>query len=324
MLLKITNFVTNRRILKLSALGVVVGGGISLLAIFLIGGGSSVDISDGKATVAKVSKAAGSAKAAGSKKSGRHVAKNAADVKPAAPAQSTVGQDEELRRLKEENQRLLSQNESMQQQMSGLVDWMAQNCVGKYPLDMASLTNLHIPAVTEKLTLHPEVAKFLRVTPAEESMINIAFVNTGSSIMDLEEQTMTTTIPEEGKFVIHIPSAPQEGKYLREELYANLESALGGARFDRFLDVAGKGLEEGFHHFGAAAHTIIFQQVRSPISKSLQLVIKDGWISDENQNKRVIQATETTVDRVPDAYAMYGRHFPPELAAIMGTNSAVH
>ena len=152
-------------------------------------------------------------------------------------------------------------------------------------------------------------------------MLNDAFAYVSAVVDQIEQATLTLTRPGPEKVIVHIPPYPGEGEELRGELYAAIESTLGPNRFNRFLDVSEEGLESSFHLFGNASRTIILETLYSEEDEVPQLRVKDGWVIQEDENKRIIQATETTLTELPDDYAKYLDDLPDSTGVSLDSDS---
>jgi hypothetical protein len=241
------------------------------------------------------------------------------------PIQTDVDPLEELEYqvadLREENAELSTLNEKLRGQLVQIFNWILTNFKGRYPLPEEHLPKLRLTAVTEELEVHPDVAQFLNMSDQEKVMLNDAFAYASAVLETIEQESLTLTRPNEEKVIVHIPPFPDQGEELREELYAAIATTLGENRFGRFLDVSEEGLESTFNLFGAASRTIIFETLYSPDDEMPQLRIKDGWVVQEADNKRVITATETTLTELPDFYAKYLNGLPDANGISLETGS---
>jgi hypothetical protein len=209
-----------------------------------------------------------------------------------------------------ENRRLSATNEKLQGQLVQILNWILANYKGKYPLPEKHFPKLKLAAVTEDYALNPDVAELLRITPEEEAMINDALAYAEAVVKIIEDESTTLASPNPDKVIVRIPAFPEEGAIVREDLYGALEITLGAHRFDRLMDVSEEELENSYHRFGDASRTIIFQLVYGDEDELPQLTIKDGWIIQEEDGTRLIQATESTVDVLPSEYADYADSLP--------------
>jgi len=214
-----------------------------------------------------------------------------------------------------ENQRLTILNDKLESQLTDFLNWVLVNFQGKHPLPLEQLKKLKLTAVASDFCLHPEVAEFLNITAEEQSMINDVFGYTEKLLREIEWDNLSVTAPSASKHILYIPTFYEEGTALREDLYAALETTLGGPRFDRLIDVSQSDLETSFHHFGDAAHTIVFEARYVENDDTPYLYIKDGWITDSANGQRVISAVESSTTALPEQYTQYAEFLPDELQA---------
>jgi hypothetical protein len=208
-------------------------------------------------------------------------------------------------RLNEENLKLRTRNNELQNRLVAVLNWILANFKGKYPVSETSLSKLQSAPLTEDYTLHSEALNFLKVTPDEEQKMNDAFAYARQTLEDIEAIILTVTNPRPDKVILHIPSFPEDGKVLREDLYAALDATLGQDRFDRFLQVSETGLKQSFYQFGEASRTMVFELAYKSNSTAPQLKIKDGWVIELGSNSRQVTAVESYVTNLPPKYHSY-------------------
>ncbi len=224
-----------------------------------------------------------------------------------APAGTTGAADLAVRasQLNEENLRLRTQNDELQNRLVAVLNWILANFRGKYPLSEAHMAKLQIPPLTDDYALHPDAMDFLKVTPDEEQKVNDAFAYAHQTLKEIEAAIITVTNPRPDKVILHIPTFPEDGKMLQEDLYAALDTTLGQDRFDRFLQVSETGLKQSFYQFGEASRTMVFELAYDSTSTTPQLKIKDGWVIDLGPNSRQVTAVESYVTNLPPTYNAY-------------------
>ncbi|MDD2237277.1 MAG: hypothetical protein PHP44_02685 [Kiritimatiellae bacterium] len=236
-----------------------------------------------------------------------------ASASEAVPAVTPSGTSGESEALKRELARLRSINTQLQTQLAEILSWMLVNYKGRYPLAENQITNLSFHAATDTFELNPAVAEFMHLDSNEVDMISDLLSYGGEMVNELVAQNISVTESDSGKVVLHIPSFPEYGGILREDLYTALETTLGPTRFDRFMDVTTGQFDADFNYFGDASHTIIFEPVYSPDDDSLQWRIRDGWIIREEDASKTIRATESLVRELPDHYYKYVHYLPAYL-----------
>lgn len=226
-----------------------------------------------------------------------------ATVAAAAPAADASG-----RRLAEEN-RLL------RRQLEGVLNWILANFRGTFPLAEDRLNRLQLKTVADDFTMDPEAADFVRATPEERSKINDALLASAAVLREIEQASLSVRNPRADKVILQVPSFPEEGRILQDDLYAALESTLGADRFDRFLKVSELDLKAHFYQFGEASRTMIFELAYSDNGEAPRLVIRDAWVMPDGEHTQVIQARESTVTNLPSAYRTYLAWLPDYVAA---------
>jgi hypothetical protein len=208
-------------------------------------------------------------------------------------------------RLNEENLKLRTQNDELQNRLVAVLNWILANFKGKYPVSETYMSKLQIAPLTEDYTLHPEVLNFLKVTPDEEQKMNDAFAYARQTLEKIEATILAVTNPRPDKVILHIPAFAEDGKVLQADLYAALDATLGQDRFDRFLQVSATGLKQSFYQFGEASRTMVFELAYKSNSTTPQLKIKDGWVIELGLNSRQVTAVESYVTNLPSKYNAY-------------------
>lgn len=197
------------------------------------------------------------------------------------------------------------ERDQLQAQLTELLNWILSNVRGRYPLPEHLVSRLRLHAVTPDFTLDPDVVGLLKITPAEESILNEAFATTSSFLNEMETALMRVTQPHEDKVIVHVPSYGEEGDVIREDLYLALEAVLGADRFDRLIEVSGEHLESSFVKFGDESRTVVFEVVFQEGDNQPLLRIRDGRVAEDDNGKRFVTATEEVVAVLPDEYLRY-------------------
>jgi hypothetical protein len=220
-----------------------------------------------------------------------------------APAQPLPARDPEL---EDQIATLQREKDQIQQQLTDFLQWLLVNYKGKYPLPESFMAKLRLSPVSGDLTLNREVAELLKITAEEEALINDAFVGTEQLLTEVQSALMTIREERPDRVVVHIPAFSEEGGLVKDDLLLALESTMGPERFDRFLEVGEKELDETFQKFGQRARTIIFEVVYPPEAHAAPLLrIKDGWIEDDGPGRKIVTATQSIVEELPDEYLAY-------------------
>lgn len=213
------------------------------------------------------------------------------------------------------NRRLAQENLLLRRQLEGVLNWILANFRGTFPLAEDRLNRLQLKTVTDDFTMDPEAADFVRATPEERSKINDALLASAAVLREIEQASLSVRNPRADKVILQVPSFPEEGRILQDDLYAALESTLGADRFDRFLTVSELDLKAHFYQFGEASRTMIFELAYSDNGEAPRLVIRDAWVMPDGEHTQVIQARESTVTNLPSAYRTYLAWLPDYVAA---------
>lgn len=239
---------------------------------------------------------------------------------PATPVEAERAIDDRLADadLEAENTRLRSQNRDLQNRLVAVLNWILANFRGTYPLPESYMSKLQVTPVSEDYTLHPELARLLKVSPAEEQKINDALAYASDYLGKIEAAIVQVTNPRPDKVILHIPTFAEDGKILQDDLYTALEITLGEDRFDRLLDVSETGLKSSFAQFGEASRTMVFELVYGADGEAPLLKIKDGWVMEIGPNTRTVTATESVVTNLPVKYNPYLAWLPDYVAAYSG------
>lgn len=208
---------------------------------------------------------------------------------------------------------LKEENNSLRTQLDEILNWILTNFRGKYPLDEGHVGQLSFDPLTADFMLNPDVAEFLRMTPEEQAMVHDAFAYAGSVMDAIEYETMTLQMPTENKVILRVPTFPEEGIRLQDELYGALEATLGVDRFDRLLDVSEEKMMPHFQHFGNASRTVILEVVQD-YNGTPSILVKDGSVVHREDGTRQITAIEGTYPELPEEYEKYAAYLPEEAA----------
>jgi len=222
---------------------------------------------------------------------------------------------ERVEELTEEKRALESANRILEERLTAVLNWILVNFRGKFPLPEAHMANVRLEPLTEDFLLSPDLAELFKIDAAEEEKINDAFAYAQDYLREVEAALITARTPRPGKVILHIPAFPQDGEYLKEDLYAALEATLGEHRFDRFIKVSEEGLKDTFYQFGGASRTMVFELAYAEDDPYPQLKVKDGYVIDLGPNERTITATESYVTNLPAKYSAYLTWLPEYVAA---------
>jgi len=210
------------------------------------------------------------------------------------------------------NQQLVDENLALKGKYDKMAQWVLDNFRGKYPLPERLVARLRITPMDESLAVNGELAEILRMTDQEKLLVQDVFNFVRASITEAELDRALITEQSDNKITLSIPTYPEVGEGLREDLYMTLEDTLGAARFDRMMDVTGPELDQQFHYFGQASRTLTFEVIHPQPGESFSpyLLIRDGWVVPDGESVRLTKVTETAVTELPASYKAYQPHIP--------------
>ena len=222
---------------------------------------------------------------------------------PSAPADRDAAR--ELFRLQTENQRLRAR-------LDDVLNWLLENVRGTFPLPEDPLD--------DALAVNPDLARLLRLTDEETARLRTAFAESREVLQELETENISVENPAEYQVVLSIPPYAETAEPVREALFGDLLRTLGRARYDRFLQVAGAGLEERFGHFGAEDRTLSFEAFADEASGAARLFVRDERaLPDAADPDRVnVTASERVVATLPEEYEPYWAWLPDYVQAFSG------
>lgn len=250
-------------------------------------------------------------KAAGKRAKGGAAKKSA---KAETPAPSATEAERELFRLQQENVRLRARLDDM-------LNWILDNVRGNYLLPEEQMENLRIRPLAEDGGVSGDLETVLRLDEREVQRLESAFDESRGVLLELESEGITVSSPADYQTVLNIPPyADAGGEVVREELYRQLQQTLGKARFDRFLQIAGEGLDEQFGHFGGEDRTLAFEAFEDEESGEEQLYVRDERaVPDAEEIGRVnVTSIERIVSRLPEEYYGYRDWLPDYVTRFAG------
>ena len=216
--------------------------------------------------------------------------------------------------------RLQTENQRLRARLDDVLNWLLENVRGTFPLPEEQMANLRIEPVDDSLEVSPDLAQVLRLSEAEKGRMGEAFQESREVLRELETENISVETPAEYQVVLSIPPYAESGEAVRGALYGELLQTLGKARFGRFLQVAGAGLEERFDYFGASDRTLSFEAFADELSGAARLFVRDERaLPDESDPDRVnVTASERVVSRLPEEYEAYGAWLPDYVLAFAG------
>lgn len=216
------------------------------------------------------------------------------------------------RELEKKAFRLEMENAKLRGRLDDMLNWILDNVRGTFPLPDRQMANLRVVPVDTNMEVSADLAEVLRLDDAEIDRLDSAFTGTRAVLRELETEKISVDQPAEKQVVLSIPPYAEEGQFVREELYSELEQTLGTARFDRFLQIAETGLEEKFEHFGEVDRTLEFEEVTDAASGEAQLFVRDERVlpSKDDPLRVDVAASERLVTELPDEYYAYWNWLP--------------
>ncbi len=238
-----------------------------------------------------------------------------AEQPPALPfgaAKATGTAADELRR---KNAELEKRNLQLSTQFDGIAQWVMDNYQGKYPLPLTLVGRLKIPPVNPDFTLGGDLANFLKVTPAEQAVLNEKLAAARDAMAKTEASLISVTAQNDNSVTLYVPPYERQGGAIRGDLYGTMESTLGAPRFDKFVNVSDQGLNEAYHYFGTAAREMQIEVVPQQGGDAPYLLIKDGWQIPEGDSATRYTGKQSATREIPPEYSTYMNLMPPNIAA---------
>lgn len=216
--------------------------------------------------------------------------------------------------------RLQSENQRLRARLDDVLNWLLENVRGTFPLPEDQMANLRIEPLDDALEVNPDLARLLRLTDEETARLGTAFAESREVLQELETENISVENPAEYQVVLSIPPYADTAEPVREALFGDLLRTLGRARYDRFLQVAGAGLEERFAHFGAEDRTLSFEAFADEASGAARLFVRDERaLPDAADPDRVnVTASERVVATLPEEYEPYWAWLPDYVQAFSG------
>lgn len=285
--------------------------GLSAMVAGSSGGGAAVRAAPRRAAAAEAPAQTIGRRPAVQRPAEAAAAETAAAAAPSAPADRDAAR--ELFRLQSENQRLRAR-------LDDVLNWLLENVRGTFPLPEDQMANLRIEPLDDALEVNPDLARLLRLTDEETARLGTAFAESREVLQELETENISVENPAEYQVVLSIPPYADTAEPVREALFGDLLRTLGRARYDRFLQVAGAGLEERFGHFGAEDRTLSFEAFADEASGAARLFVRDERaLPDAADPDRVnVTASERVVATLPEEYEPYWAWLPDYVQAFSG------
>ena len=204
------------------------------------------------------------------------------------------------------------ENARLRGRLDDMLNWILENVRGTFPLPEEQMANLRVVPVDTNMAVSDDLAQVLRLNDEEIERLDAAFSGSKALLQDLEAENISVETPSESQVVLNIPPYAEDGQLVREELYGELKKTLGSARFERFLQIAGTGLEEKFEYFGEADRTLQFEEVLDAATGGSQLFVRDERVVPNRDDplRQDILASERLVTELPREYYAYWNFLP--------------
>ena len=245
------------------------------------------------------------------------------DPDPAPAASATPAATDSRKDLLERKTfQLEMENARLRGRLDDMLNWILDNVRGTFPLPEGQMAHLRLVPVDTNMAVSADVAQLLRLNDEEVDRLDAAFMGTKALLQDLETENISVDKPSESQVVLNIPPYAEDGQLVREELYGELKKTLGAARFDRFLQVAGTGLDEKFEYFGEADRTLQFEAVQDAVSGDSQLFVRDERVVPNRDDplRQDITASERIVTELPKEYYLYWNWLPDYVTSFSRSN----
>ena len=262
------------------------------------------------------------AAAAESRPSSASAAKPADPVPVPAASATPAATDSRKDLLERKTFQLEMENARLRGRLDDMLNWILDNVRGTFPLPEGQMAHLRLVPVDTNMAVSDDVAQLLRLNEEEVDRLDAAFMGTKALLQDLETENISVDKPSESQVVLNIPPYAEDGQLVREELYGELKKTLGAARFDRFLQVAGTGLDEKFEYFGEADRTLQFEAVQDAVSGDSQLFVRDERVVPNRDDplRQDITASERIVTELPPEYYHYWNWLPDYVTRFSRSN----
>lgn len=227
---------------------------------------------------------------------------------PAGAPERKAEQDQWERRAFE----LEMDNARLRGRLDDMLNWILENVRGNFPLPEGQMAHLRLEPVNEDVSVSDDLIEVLRMNEEEVQRLDAAFQGTRSVLQDIEVESISVEEPAENQVRLNIPPYAEEGQMVRDELYSELRRTLGPARFARFLQVAGEGLDQQFEYFGDVDRTLRFEAVLDAVTGFSQLFVRDERVVPHKDDplRQDIIASERVVTELPAEYDAYRPWLP--------------
>jgi len=210
------------------------------------------------------------------------------------------------RRVREAEARaeaLARDNEALRGRLEDMLGWIVENIKGKYPLSERLMGAVRIDPMTDELLVSEDLEELLRLSEEEAARLGDVFSDARAALGELEAAGITVRRIAEDE--LELLSPPFDGSLVRTNLYAQVLSALGGPRFDRFLQVAEEGLLDRYGHFGEEERAIRFAVVEDDAGAEKWYIRDERILPAEVGGGLETRVHEEVTDELPAKYEGY-------------------
>jgi hypothetical protein len=229
-----------------------------------------------------------------------------APVPAPEPKQTRTPDAAAERRVREAEARaeaLAADNEALRGRLEDMLGWILDNIKGKYPLSERLMNAVRIDPMTDELFVSEDLEELLRLTAAETERLDDVFADARAALGELEAAGITVRRLSDDELELLSPSF--DGSPVRSNLYAQVEAALGGPRFGRFLQVAEEGLLDRYGHFGEEERAIRFAVVDDGTGNEKWYIRDERSLPSATGEGRETRVHEEVTDELPAKYEDY-------------------
>jgi hypothetical protein len=226
-------------------------------------------------------------------------------AQPAAnrPAPDAIAAERRARAAEERANALAADNAALRTRLEDMLGWILDNIKGKYPLSERLMDAVRIDPMTDELFVSEDLEELLRLSAAETERLDDVFADARAALGELEAAGITVRRLSDDELELLSPSF--DGSPVRSNLYAQVEAALGGPRFGRFLQVAEEGLLDRYGHFGEEERAIRFAVVEDDGGNEKWYIRDERSLPSATGEGRETRVHEEVTDELPAKYEGY-------------------
>lgn len=227
-------------------------------------------------------------------------------VESVQPRVSSIASTTQVSEIRQELQQARAAQREASSRYEELANWVLANMRGRFLLKNQHVARLRFVPVADDFKVNPDLADFLAVDARETDLLNDILHYGRTTLLALQQQMLMATQPAPDQAVLIIPPFEKEGAGLRDDLYAAMRSILGPDRFSRFIAVGEEEFVRAYDFFGAATRSVAFQLMPGEKPRDPpHLVIRDSWVIQKGEARRVTETSEEAVRELPARYTPY-------------------